>query len=48
MSDLLGLGTQTAFGEVAAVLFIGGERYYMMISVDDVVSLIPATALDTI
>ena len=42
---MLKLGSQTTFGRVRAVMFIGGERYYMMLE-RGVVSLIPAVTVE--
>jgi hypothetical protein len=45
MAGILKLGTNTQFGRVAGVLFIG-ERYYMMLK-SGVVSLMPANAVES-
>jgi hypothetical protein len=36
----------TKFGKVVAVTFTTGERYYMLLSADKVVSLMPADAVE--
>ena len=46
-AQLLNIGDNVAhYGKVAAILWIGGERYYMLTSRKGVVSLMPASAVE--
>jgi hypothetical protein len=40
------LGTKTRWGKIAAVGFIGGERYYWMIDRYGTVAMMPADAVE--
>lgn len=42
----LQLGTKTRWGKIAAVGFIGGERYYWMIDRYGTVAMMPADAVE--
>lgn len=45
-SEVLPLGTKTDFGEVAAISFIGGERYYFLIDHEKTVTMLPQVYFD--
>jgi hypothetical protein len=47
MSEILHIGTFIPnYGEISAILFTGGERYYMLIDGNKTVSMMPASTID--
>jgi hypothetical protein len=45
MKPIVPIGTQTPYGKIAGVLFIG-ERYYLLINKEGVVALMPADVIE--
>ena len=48
MSEPLEIGAQVPhYGEVAAILWTGGERYYMLLDKNKAVALMPAAGIES-